>query len=192
MGDELLGSDQTSTVKLLEARLWIARLGERDINGWWATEGILGRDGAFVGPRVLPKTHPTARARIAFAVAAHACIERHPDPTARSLFRLDPETEDRFDALLVERLGDQDWWAAIVSRLEQVQSGADIGSALLEAKLVAREDLRRVQSLSLGPDGRSLPIPPPETPEEALRILTAGFARSRARELAVPYLSNGK
>ena len=67
-------------LQLLEARLWIARLGESDVHRWWRSDGILGPDGAFVGPRVFPKTHPTGRSRIAFAVARHACDQRHPDP----------------------------------------------------------------------------------------------------------------
>ena len=49
---------------LLRARLFVARMGERDVLKWWATDGILGPDGAFVGPRSLPKTHGTAEARI--------------------------------------------------------------------------------------------------------------------------------
>jgi hypothetical protein len=69
---EYLLMPQLDLQPLLEARLWVARLGESDVHKWWRTDGILGSDGAFVGPRVLPRTHPTARARIAFAVAAHA------------------------------------------------------------------------------------------------------------------------
>src|SRR5712692_8552377 len=82
---------------LLLARLWIARIGETDGQGWWRTSAMLGSEGAFVGPRVLPITHATARARIVFAVAAHACAERYPDPKAAHLFRLDARTEDRLD-----------------------------------------------------------------------------------------------
>ena len=174
--------------QLLRTRLWVARLGESDVNRWWRTDGILGSDGAYVGPRVLPKTHGTGRARIAFAVARHACKERHPDPKALHLFRLDPETEDRLDAYLVERLDAFDWWSEILAQLEKVEKGADAAVALIEAGVVTEADLAHVRALDLGPDGRSLPIAPGGTPEETLRRLAAGFARSKTGELAVPYL----
>ncbi len=168
--------------------MWVGRLGERDVLGWWATDGLLGPDGAFVGPRVLPVTHPTARARIVFAVAAHACSERHPDPKAEHLFRLDPWFEDRLDALLVDRLADTAWWVEQMAQLERVKSGSDIGALLRQAGVVTEAELARVRSLKPGPGGRSLPIPRPGTAEEALRLLAAGFARSNPRELVVPYL----
>lgn len=44
------GSVNTSLEQLLTARLWIARLGEGGVNRWWRTDGILGPDGAYVGP----------------------------------------------------------------------------------------------------------------------------------------------
>lgn len=173
--------------QLLEARLWVARLGEADVYKWWRTDGILGPDGAFVGPRVLPKTHGTGRARIAFAVARHACGERHPDAAAQHLFRLDPQTEDRLDAYLVERLGAFDWWAATLARLEAIGKECDAAAALLEAGVVTDADLAYVRPLGLGPDGRSLPVEGGSNTEETLRRLAAGFVRSRPGQLAVPY-----
>src|ERR1051325_8698553 len=126
-GQALMETPQATrdVARLLEARLWVARLGEGDVFRWWRTDGVLGPDGAFVGPRVLPMTHPTARARIAFAVARHACDERYPDAKARHLFRLYPEVEDRLDALLVERLGDREYWAGVMSKLEAVGAMSD-------------------------------------------------------------------
>jgi hypothetical protein len=189
----LISLNQIDPRKLLEARLWVARLGERDVYGWWATDGVLGKDGAFVGPRVLPLTHATGRARIALTVAAHACAQRHPDPKAISLFRLDPHTEDRLDSLLVERLSERDWWAAMMSRLEGVQAGVDIGRTLVAAGIVTPKDLVRVESLELGPGERSLPLPPAPDEDETdvLQLLAAGFVRSKPGQLAVPYLVNG-
>jgi hypothetical protein len=173
---------------LLTARLYVARLGESDVNRWWRTDGILGSDGAFIGPRVLPRTHGTARARIAFAVARHGCQERHPDPGAQHLFQLDPETEDRLDAHLVQRLDAFDWWAAILAQLEKITKDADTGAVLLTAGVVGAADLTQVRALDLGPDGRSLPVARGATPGETFRRLAAGFVRSKPGELAVPYL----
>jgi hypothetical protein len=174
--------------RLLEARLLIGRLGERDLYNWWATDGVLGPDGAFVGPRVLPRTHPTARARIVFAVAAHSCAERYPDPRARHLFRLDPRLEDRLDALLAERLPDREWWRAQMARLEGLAAGVDISTTLIDSGLVTERHLAQVRRLKTGPAERSLPIPEAEDPDEGLGLLTAGFARSGLGALAVPHL----
>lgn len=174
---------------LLRARLFVARLGERDVRSWWATDGILGSDGAFVGPRVLPKTHGTARARIAFAVAKHACLERHPDPSVHHLFSLDPETEDRFDAFLVERLDAFDWWAETLGGLEKIEQDADAAAVLQDAGITSAEDLTYVSGLKLGPDGRSLPVEVSSGWDGTVRRLAAGFCRSEPGELAVPYLT---
>ena len=174
---------------LLRARLFVARLGERDAGSWWATDGILGSDGAFVGPRVLPKTHGTARARIAFAVAKHACLERHPDPSVHHLFSLDPETEDRLDAFLVERLDAFDWWAETLERLEKIKQDADAAAVLQDAGITSAEDLTYVSGLKLGPDGRSLPVEVSSDWDGTVRRLAAGFCRSEPGGLAVPYLT---
>jgi hypothetical protein len=174
---------------LLRARLWVARLGESDVNGWWRTDGILGPhpDGAFVGPRVLPRTHATARARIAFATAAHACSLRHPDPKALHLFRLTPEAEDLFDGLLAARLADASFWGDVMPRIEAVRKGANAATVLSESGVVTAADIQAVSQTKIGADGRSLPIAASD-PDAQLRLLAAGFTRSQPGILAVPYL----
>lgn len=176
------------TRSLLTARLWVARLGEGDVHRWWRTDGILGPDGAFVGPRVLPRTHTTARTRIAFAVARHACLERYPAPESQSLFSLDPVTEDLLDAYLLEQLVDFDGWAATIAQLEVVGKDASIAAVLLGAKVVTDRDLDYARSRPLGPDRRSLPMAPGADSAETLRRLAAGFVQSAPGQLAVPYL----
>jgi hypothetical protein len=189
MATELLNSIDVS--QLLKARVWVARLGESDVNGWWRTDGILGPDGAFVGPRVLPRTHATARARLAFAVAAHSCLERHPDREAMHLFKLTPEIEDRLDQLLVDLLGDADFWKPLMKGLEAVTKESETTSVLRQSGVVTDTDLTYVARLKLGPAERSLPITA-STSGEALNRLAAGFARSASGKLAVPFLSLGQ
>lgn len=179
---------QIDLMQLLEARLWVARLGEGDVLRWWRTDGVLGPAGAFVGPRVLPVTHPTARARIVFVVAAYASRQRHPDPLARTLFYLDPETEDRLDALLVEKLGDASYWSGITARLEAVTGQVEPAELLMANGVVSAEDIRLVEKLNLGPGGRSIAIPSTSTSAETIRLLAAGFTRSTSGNLVVPYL----
>jgi hypothetical protein len=174
--------------KLLVARLWVARLGEGDVLGWWRTSSLLGSEGAFVGPRVLPITHATARARIVFAVAAHACTERYPDPKASHLFRLDARTEDRLDGLLVRRLEDHAFWHETMKELEAVTPQTEPKDTLLKAGVITAEDARYAAHVKAGPDRRSLPIAVARSADETIRRLTAGFLRSSKGEFAVPYL----
>jgi hypothetical protein len=177
--------------RLLTARLWVARLGESDVNSWWRTDGVLGPDGAFVGPRLLPRTHPTARARIAFAVAGHACLDRYPDREVMHLFRLTPEMEDRLDQLLVDRLGDASFWEPLMGGLEMVTKNSETAFVLRQAGAVTDSDLTYVTKLKLGPAERSLPITA-STPEDALSRLAAGYARCAPGKLVVPFLSQEK
>jgi hypothetical protein len=178
--------------RLLLARLWIARLGESDVQGWWRTSSLLGAEGAFVGPRVLPLTHGAARARIVFAVAAHACTERYPDPKASHLFRLDARTEDGVDGLLVRKLEDRAFWQTTLKALEGVTPQVGPKDALLKAGIITEEDVRYASQLKLGPDGRSLPVAVARSADETVRRLAAGFLRSSKGELAVPYLVGGE
>jgi hypothetical protein len=184
-GDPELGHDP---LPLLKARLWVARLGESDLNRWWRTDGVLGRDGAFVGPRVLPLTHPTARARVAFAVAKHACDERYQDSRARHLFRLSPEVDDRLDAFLVEKLGDQEFWREMTCQLEAVPAGVSMEEVLLEQGLATTVEVREAMRASPGPGERSLALTAGGTLDETIRRLAAGFIRSKPGALAVPYV----
>jgi len=174
--------------QLVDARLWVARLGESDLYGWWGSEGILGEDGAFVGPRVLPLTHGTGRARIALAVARHVCDERHPAKSAQHLFRLDAVIEDQVDAYLVEHLSAFDYWNGILAQLSAVETCADIAETLLGAGILDESDLSYAHGRPLGPGGRSVPIEPGASFSETVRRLAAGFVRSAPGELAVPYI----
>jgi len=158
------------------------------VQGWWRTSSMLGSEGTFVGPRVLPITHATARARIVFAVAAHVCSERYPDPKASHLFRLDARTEDRLDGLLMRKLEDRAFWSDTMGKTEAVNAQRDPKATLLEAGVIAEEDARYAMQLKLGPDGRSVPVGVARSPDETIRRLTAGFLRSSKGELAVPYL----
>lgn len=174
--------------RLLLARLWIGRIGEADVENWWRTSSLLGAEGAFVGPRVIPITHATARARMVFAVAAHACTERYPDPKACHLFRLDARTEDRLDGLLVRKLEDRGFWHETMKDIESVTPQVGAKDALIKAGVITDEDARYVAHLKLGPDGRSLPVAVARSADETVRRLAAGYLRSSKAELAVPYL----
>ena len=176
---------------LVKARLWVARLGETDLYGWWGSDGVLGEDGGFVGPRVLPLTHGTGRARVSTAVARFACDERHPDRSARHLFRLDAAIEEQVDGFLSERLGDLTYWNDLLAKLEAVAHGADIAATLRDAGSAREPDLTYARSREIGPGGRSVIVEPGAALSETVSRLAAAFVLSRPGELVVPYLQVG-
>lgn len=172
---------------IFHARLAVARLGELDVHGWWRTEGVLGEDGAFVGSRVVPFTHPNVRARISFAVAAHACDKIYPDPKAFHLFRLSPALEDQLDDLLQTKLGQKDCWGQEMEGLEHITKGADTLDVLLKYKVITLEEAQLIKNLPLGAANRSVAIPPQSDSNKLIRLLTAGFILSTSQQLVVPY-----
>ena len=172
---------------LLTARLCVARLGELDVHQWWPTDGILGLDGGYVGPRVLPRTHATGRARIAFAVARRACDERHPAEGVQHLFRLDTSTEDRFETYLMANLGNTELWGASMSILARITKEAQVSEVLRLAGVASERTLTDVAKVALGPGGRSLPLPSVDV-DGIVDLLTAGFVRSEPGRLAVPVM----
>ena len=173
--------------QIIDARLAVARLGELDAQAWWRSDGVLSDDGAFVGPRVLPRSHHNARARIIFAVASHACNERYPEPKAFHLFKLTPELEDQLDDYLQGKLGDDQFWDERARRLEKVQSGDAPESVFLDMSLISQDEISLIKRLQLGPGGQSLAIRKQNDPQKLIRLLTAGFIRSAPRQLVVPY-----
>src|SRR5438270_14097033 len=84
--------------RLLKLRLLVARFGEMDRARWWNTRGVLGRLGETALARGFSKSHPFARARLVFAVAAHRCRDVFDPPRAMTLWYLPAEIEDRFES----------------------------------------------------------------------------------------------
>jgi hypothetical protein len=107
------------------------------------------------------------------------------------LFKLTPEIEDRFDQLLVDRLGDTELWQALMGELEAVTKESQTAAILRGADVVTDSDLTYVTKLKLGPAERSLPLTA-STPEDALSRLAAGYARCALGKLVVPFLSQEK
>jgi hypothetical protein len=177
---------------LLRARLTVARAGETGMFGWWAANDLLNEMGAWVARRVLPVTHYTAQARIAFAVARHACDLRVPDPTTVHLFRLDPFVEDRFDAFLASHLNDDEMWKEIMGPVETMALDADLASLFVHFGMATAQEVAAVGKLPLGPAGRSLPLPSPQDLPHGLRLLATGFIRSAKGNLVVPVLPKGQ
>jgi hypothetical protein len=78
-----------------------------------------------------------------------------------------------------------------MKRLEAVTKMSEAASVLRQADVVTDNDLTYAAKLKLGPAERSLPITASNS-ADALTRLTAGFVRSTAGKLAVPFLSGGQ
>src|SRR2546430_1318448 len=83
---------------LLKLRLIVGRYGEMDVAKWWNTKGQLGKLGSAALRRGFPRTHYFAQARSVFAMAAHRCKEIFDPPSCVTLWNLDAQTEESFDA----------------------------------------------------------------------------------------------
>src|SRR6266478_5996367 len=106
--------------RLLKLRLVVARFGEMDIAKWWNTKSQLGRFGTAALRRGFPRTHYFAQARSVFAVAANRCKEVFDPPGSVTLWHLDVETEDAFDARWEYWLDHAAEWQSFFQQVESI------------------------------------------------------------------------
>lgn len=111
--------------RLLRLRLAVARFGEMDRAKWWNTKGLLAGLGEMALSRGFPKSHPLARARAVFSVAAHRCHEVFDPPQGITLWKLPPEVEDRFEGAWAEWLDNISPWADFLTKVDD-QKHADL------------------------------------------------------------------
>ena len=173
--------------RLLKLRLAVGRFGEMDHAGWWNTQGQLGSLGATTLSRGFPRTHPFARARSVFAVAAHRCAEVFDPPKCATLWRLPQEIEEQFDAQWEHWLDHAEDWHAFFQRIESLPS-ADLPEVLQSLQLVGHQDLEALSRLRRSAEGRAVPLPGVFSSTDAdVTLLALAFARGEKGALAVPY-----
>src|SRR5882672_10818660 len=108
--------------RLLKLRLVVARFGEMDLAKWWNTKGQLGRLGAAALRRGFPRTHHFAQARSVFAVAAHRCKEVFDPPGSVTLWHLDEQSEEAFDARWEHWLDHASDWKTFFEQIESIST----------------------------------------------------------------------
>jgi hypothetical protein len=183
----IMSSSTPDLRRLLQLRAAVARFGEMDAAKWWNTRGQLGRFGAAALRRGFPRTHPFARARSVFAVAAHRCAEVFEPPGCVTLWRLSGSVEASFDAAWEGWLDDVDGWAPFFARLEPTPS-ADLASWLLDLGLVSAADVESASRLRASAEGRAVALSSLYAGSDAdVTLLALGFARGAPGALAVPY-----
>ncbi len=178
--------------RLLKLRLVVARVGEMDLARWWNTRGMLGRHGAVVLQRGLPRTHRFAQARVVFAVARSRCHELFDPPGCMTLWHLPAEIEDRFEDRWQAWLDEAETWTTLFERLQALAVDGSPAEALLgllrELELVDEAQVEVVGGLRRSAEGRSLPLPGVHRPDDdAVALLAAGFSRGEPGKPAIPY-----
>lgn len=171
---------------LLRLRLVVARVGEADNAGWWATEGVLGPEGRFVYERLAPRTAPFAQARVAFAAARARCADRVPTG-AVTLWSLPADVEEAFEDRWATWLEQPTAWEDTFESVGDLDT-PDVLGALLEHDLVGPADADEARSLGAAPPDPSVQLVSPDALDaRALRRLAAGFACGRPSAPVVPY-----
>ena len=173
--------------RLFKLRLVVARIGEMDRAKWWTTQGQLGRSGAQVLQRGLPRTYQFAQARSVFAVAANRCDERFNPPNSWTLWRLPREIEESFDARWEHWIDARASWAPVFEQVADLGS-EDLAQALAALGLVGPSELATLATLRTTAEGRALPMPIPFSgTDDDLTMLALGFSLGTTGALAVPY-----
>ena len=177
--------------RLMKLRLLVARFGEMDRSRWWNTRDMLGRLGEVALKRGFPRTHPFARARVVFAVAAHRCREVFDPPRSLTLWNLPAAVEDRFESQWPRWIERADSWTAFFAAIQAPQSD----DLLQEASRLGLADdptLQEARQLRRAAENRAVPLPGEHRPNDRiLTLLALGFFRGEPGVLAVPYARLG-
>jgi len=173
--------------RLLRLRLVVARHGEMDAARWWNSRGMLGRHGAVVLARGLPRTHCFAQARVVFAIARSRCNALCNPPGCMTLWHLPAALEDQFDEHWQHWLDEAETWTPFFQDLATVQED-DLLHALARFALLSPAQLDVVSTLRRAAEGRAVPLPGTHQPhDDVLALLAAGFARGAPGTPAIPY-----
>jgi hypothetical protein len=171
---------------LLRLRLAVARFGELDAAEWWTTKGVLGRPGAMLYPRGMPRTHAFARARVVFAVASARCDEVFNPPHCVTLWKLAAEVEDGFESALQGWLDAPEAWAPFLDQIAAPPSTELI--PWLEALGLLAPAKGGLATVRRSADGHGVPLPGVAAMDDrTVTLLAAGFGRGGKRDLVVPY-----
>ena len=173
--------------RLLQLRLAVARFGESDGASWWNTLGILGASGAHAVGRGLPRTHPFARARAAFAVADQRCREQFDPPGSVTLWNLGAAIEDAFDARWEAWVDDPKPWDAFFGRIAPPATGA-LDAYLSGLGCVTAAEVTSVAPLRPGPGNRWVQLASTFDGSLAQAApLALAFGLGQPGQLVVPY-----
>ena len=172
---------------LLKLRVVVGRYGEMDVARWWNTRGQLARAGSVALRRGFSRTHYFAQARSVFSVATHRCKEVFDPPGCATLWHLDEQTEEAFDAKWEHWLDHASEWNTFFEDVEAL-SGPDLVAVLRGLGLVADSQVEAYAKMRRSGEGRAVPLPQSySATDEHIVLLALGFARGEPGALAVPY-----
>ena len=174
--------------RLMKLRLSVARFGEADGSNWWNTLSILGHAGARAVGRGLPRTHPFARARAAFAVADQRCRDQFDPPGSVTLWNLGAVIEDAFEARWEVWIENQKQWEPFFALIAPRAAGslADYATGL---GCVTTDDVEAVADARPGTGNRWVQLAGTFDGSfvHAPRLALA-YGLGKPSQLVVPYL----
>lgn len=176
--------------RLLRLRLVVGRFGEMDGAQWWNTTGMLGRRGAVVLSRGLPRTHLLAQAQVVFAVARNRCRELFQAPNAVTLWELPASVEDQFAANWRTWADQTTVWEPLFSQLSNPDFNFNsMVEALKDFHLVTDSQADAVNELRRSAGARAIQLPAaPRLDDDLIGLLAAGFAKGGVGDVAIPFV----
>ena len=172
--------------RLLRSRLVVARAGEKDLLGWWNTNGVLGALGRSLYPRGFPRTASFAQARVVFAVASARARELWSPPGCATLWNLPPEIEDAFEDHWQTWADAPEVWAPIFDALTRAKG--DVLDELRAVDAITAAQAEAARELKRSLDGRAVALPGVRAvDDDTLALLAAGFFRGEKGAPAIPY-----
>ena len=172
---------------LFRLRVAVGRYGEMDCASWWNTKGQLGKYGAAALRRGFPRTHWFAQARSVFAVAAKRCEDTYSVPGSVTLWRLEDQTEEEFEALWETWTDRASAWCGFFESVAPVPD-LSLKEYLLKLGLITEEQVELLARLKRTAGGRAAQLSSPYTGvNRDIRMLALGFDLAGRSELLVPY-----
>jgi hypothetical protein len=109
-------------------------------------------------------------------------------PECVTLWRLDEETEDAFDAKWESWIDGAGEWDDFFDDLQRIDH-LDVAEACVSRGLIVDGDVEIVTRLRRSAEGKAIQLPGVFNGlDQDIRLLAIGFARSQAGSLSVPYM----
>src|SRR5207247_11234357 len=132
----------------------------------------------------VPRSAEFAHARWVMEVPAKCCKEVFCPPLSVTLWHLDDQTEEAFDARWEYWLDHAAEWQPFFQQIQSI-SGADLGATLQAFRLVEDTHMGFLAKMRRSAEGRAVPLSTIYSgSEEDIGLLALGFARCEVSDVS--------